>query len=201
MPAKTRSSSPVKCSRCASRASASATRGAIGTERTLPDLRRRQCAVGVAGRHADVLTREVDLAPAESDQLALPQAGEGRGEEERGVLLVLGGTDERQDLLGREDVDPARAAPCAASRRRATGLGGSRESRARSITPWKTVIAFSRVRFASGRSRPSSARPALDRFRGQRPRAGRPNAAARGCGWSSRTSRSVDGLRWRSCSR
>jgi len=38
MPAKTGSSSPLKLSRQLRRASASATSGAIGTERTFPDL-------------------------------------------------------------------------------------------------------------------------------------------------------------------
>jgi hypothetical protein len=61
--------------------------------------------VGVAGADADGLEREVDVAPAEREQLAHPEAGEGGREEDRSVLGRVRVADERQDLLGRVDVD------------------------------------------------------------------------------------------------
>ena len=48
---------------------------------------------------------EVDVAPVEGDELALAEAGEGRGKEDRRVLLRVGGSDEGHDLLRREDLD------------------------------------------------------------------------------------------------
>ena len=77
--------SPV--SRLPSFASASATSGAIGTERTLPDFGRSEHALGVARAHADRRAGEVDVAPAERKQLATAQPGERGRQEDRGVLL------------------------------------------------------------------------------------------------------------------
>ena len=105
MPGKTRSSSPVEL---VALAEAREGLGDDGRERDRPDLaglRRRQRALGVARGHADVSAREVDVAPAQCDELAAAQAGEGGGEVDRGVLLGRGGADERHDVLGREDVD------------------------------------------------------------------------------------------------
>ena len=55
-----------------------------------------------------MLAREVAVSPAQGDELALAQPGERGQEEQRAVLLVIGMADEREDLVGREDVDPAR---------------------------------------------------------------------------------------------
>jgi hypothetical protein len=41
----------------------------------------------------------------ESDQFALSESRGGRGEEDRGVLIRVGRTDERHHLLRREDLD------------------------------------------------------------------------------------------------
>jgi hypothetical protein len=68
-------------------------------------LRGREMAVGVARSHADRAAREVDVAPAECDELALPQTSECRSQVDRAVLLGIPGSDECHDLLGREYVD------------------------------------------------------------------------------------------------
>ena len=107
-PGKTRSSSPVQCSRCESRASALGGRGRQWHRAHAAALRRRQRAGRVARGHADVLAREVDVAPAQRDELALAQSGERGQEEQRAVLLVVGVPHEREDLVGREHVDAAR---------------------------------------------------------------------------------------------
>ncbi len=73
-------------------------------------LGRAQDAVGDARAHADVRAGEVDVAPAQGDELAAAQAGERGGEEDRGVLLAVGGADEGHDLFGCEDVDVGGAA-------------------------------------------------------------------------------------------
>ena len=82
--------------------------GDLGRHRDRADLaglRRGQVAVGVAGSDADGRAGEVDVSPAQRDELALAEAGERGGEEDRGVLLGLGGADERHDLLRGEDLD------------------------------------------------------------------------------------------------
>jgi hypothetical protein len=51
---------------------------------------------------------EVDVAPPQRDDLAAAQAGERGGQEDRGVLLVVGGTHQRPDLLRRVEVEARR---------------------------------------------------------------------------------------------
>jgi hypothetical protein len=65
----------------------------------LARLGRDELAVGEVGAHADGLAGEVDVAPAQREELAAAQSGEGGGEEDGGVLVVAGGADERVDLL------------------------------------------------------------------------------------------------------
>jgi hypothetical protein len=62
-------------------------------------------AVAVAGAHADRGEAEVDVAPAQREQLAHAEAGQCGGEEDRAVLVRLGRAHEREDLLKRIDVD------------------------------------------------------------------------------------------------
>jgi hypothetical protein len=71
----------------------------------LAGLRRREVAVRVAGSDANGGAGEVDVSPAERDELALAEAGECCGEEDRCVLLGVRRSDESHDLLGREDLD------------------------------------------------------------------------------------------------
>ena len=74
-------------SRSASRASAAATSRRQRHGAHLAALRRRQPAAGEAGADADERAGEVDVAPAQRDELAAAQARERRGEEDRRVLL------------------------------------------------------------------------------------------------------------------
>src|SRR4051812_15625691 len=64
-------------------------------------------ALAVARRDADRRVGEVDVAPAQRDQLPAPQAGERGGQEDRGVLLALGRTHQGEDLLGRVELQLA----------------------------------------------------------------------------------------------
>jgi hypothetical protein len=85
---KTRSSSATNSGRAPNLASAPATSGAIGTERTLARPRSGQLAVRVARADADHGAGEVDVAPAQGQQLAATQAGERPGQEDGGVLSL-----------------------------------------------------------------------------------------------------------------
>ena len=162
MPGKTRSSSPVQCSRWLSAPSAC---GDLGRERhgaDLARLRRRQLALGVArGRRAGT-GRRSHVAPAQRDELAAAQAGERGGEEDRRVLLVVGGAHQRHDLRGREDVERDVARRWMGFSSVAAGLRGSLCTFvARLQMPASTVRIRIFDALDSGRSLPSSARPAL----------------------------------------
>lgn len=66
----------------------------------------------VARLDADQASLEVDGAPAQRQQLPQAQAAEcGRGED-RGVRIVVGGSDQRVDLGRLEEVVAAQGAPC-----------------------------------------------------------------------------------------
>ncbi len=60
---------------------------------------------GLHTTHADERVGEVDVAPAQGNELAAPQAGDGRREEDRRVLLRRRRAYQRKHLLGREDVE------------------------------------------------------------------------------------------------
>src|SRR5439155_16665271 len=76
-----------------------------GDRAHLPGFRRRLLSGGDGRADADRVRREVDVAPAQGDQLAATQPGERRGEEQRCVLFARRRAHQRHDLLGREDLD------------------------------------------------------------------------------------------------
>ena len=85
----------------------------VGCHRDRADvaaLRRREAAAGEGPADAHARGGEVDVSPAESDELAAAEAGERGREEDRRVLLGLGRPDEGPDLLGGEDLDGGRLA-------------------------------------------------------------------------------------------
>jgi hypothetical protein len=61
----------------------------------------------VARRDTDRGVREVDVTPAQRDELAAAQARERRREEDRGVLLVGCGAHRGEHLLGRVELQLA----------------------------------------------------------------------------------------------
>jgi hypothetical protein len=81
-----------------------------------------------------VPAREVEVAPAQRDELASPKAGERGGKLDRGVLFGCRGAHERHHVLGREHVDVRRV--WTGFSRSVTGLRGSFQARrARLMTP------------------------------------------------------------------
>ncbi len=48
---------------------------------------------------------EIDVAPAQRKDLPHPQAGKGRGVEDRRILLILRHAHQRQDLLRPQDLN------------------------------------------------------------------------------------------------
>ena len=70
-------------------------------------LRRRHGPVRERPLDADRALLEVDVPPAQRDELTAPQADERGGEEQRGVLLGRRRPRERVDLLGRVEVKRA----------------------------------------------------------------------------------------------
>lgn len=75
-----------------------------GDDADLAGLRGDDLAVGEVAAHADGLAGEVDVAPAQREQLAAPQTGQSGGEDDGGVLVVGGATDDGVDLLTRTHV-------------------------------------------------------------------------------------------------
>src|SRR4051812_1075869 len=66
-------------------------------------------AVREVAADVDQLKSEVEVAPAQCEQLALSQTTERRGEVDRGVLLGLRSADQGRDLVAREHVDVRRS--------------------------------------------------------------------------------------------
>ena len=83
----------------------------LGRERHgshLAGLRRGERASRVARADVHDAPGEVDVAPAQREQLAAAHARKGRGEEQRGVLHVRGRAHQRPHLLGTEHLDVTR---------------------------------------------------------------------------------------------
>ena len=130
----------------------------------LARLRGGELALGVAGAHADHLAGEVDVAPAQSEQLAAAQAGERSGEEDRGVLLGRGRADQRHHLLGREHLDVT-----AAARRRLRDVGGRVQPQAIELARPLEDAVHQNERLRARARRPGDTRePALDHRRRDR---------------------------------
>jgi len=68
-------------------------------------LRCRELFTGVRTGHADPRCGEVDIAPAQRDELAAAQSRERCRQVDRCVLRGRGGADERPDLLGTEHLE------------------------------------------------------------------------------------------------
>ena len=82
-----------------------------GHHRHRPDplaLRHLLPAAGEVAPDVEQTVDEVDVAPAQRQQLALAQAGEGGHPVDRGVLVVVGGDDRQLDLVAVEGVELAR---------------------------------------------------------------------------------------------
>src|SRR6188472_64890 len=74
-----------------------------------PALRRRRLTLGPVLADVDCAAGEIHVAPAQRQQLAHSQTGEGRRMEDRCVLIRLRRPDECQDLFGAQHVDLRRA--------------------------------------------------------------------------------------------